>query len=177
MDEKTAKHISKTYSKIETIETDLQKSNWVVSKSKKEKLKKELVPLKEEMEKYIQEYNDPDVGRKVRDQLLKGYIDNSIFTKLAENTEKMGESLQQSGKKIAKTGAKTTAITWTPFLYAGYKVGKSVISKNNDKQDITPEQEFIELIKECEIAFNEDKIDEETLKYYITDYANNRYRI
>lgn len=93
---------------------------------------------------------------------------------LAKNTEDTGQKLERTGKKMVRTGMKTTAITWTPAIYLAYKGVKKIRKKNSTHS--TPEQDLIELIKECEQAHKEGKIDEETMKEYITEFVNEYYR-
>lgn len=90
---------------------------------------------------------------------------------LAKKTEDTGNKLQQVGGAMQKAGLKTTAAVWTPAVYLGYKA----VKKNKDKNG-TPESDLITLIKECEQAYKEGKIDETTMKEYITDFVNNYYR-
>lgn len=90
---------------------------------------------------------------------------------LAKKTEDTGQKLEETGKKMVRTGMKTTAITWTPAIYLAYKGVKKIRKKNG-----TPEQDLIELIKECEQAHKEGEIDEETMKEYITEFVNEYYR-
>src|SRR5699024_401319 len=97
---------------------------------------------------------------------------SNALTEICNKMQSTGENMQRFGRKTMKVGLKTTAITWTPLLYVGYKTGKLALGK-----DETPESQYVKLIKECEEAYQKGEIDEETLKYYIRDYANNHYRV
>ncbi|MBZ5203210.1 hypothetical protein HU147_18565 [Planomicrobium chinense] len=88
-----------------------------------------------------------------------------VSTKL----ETGGAQLQQTGKSMQKAGLHTTAAVWTPVIYAGYRVAKSVKGKS-------PESDLVSLVKECEQAHAEGKITEEQMKEYIIDFTNNYYR-
>lgn len=167
VDKKDRKEIYKLRGKIYGNDLLIEKSDWIVSKNKKKKLKEKNEEIEEKLEYYREKYNDPHIDIKVYEE----EVSNSKWTKAGEKLYDLGDNLEKSGKKMVKVGATTTAITWTPLLYAGYKVGKVALSK-----DETPESQYVKLIKECEQAFKEGKIDEETMKYYITDYANNHYR-
>ncbi|SDX64807.1 hypothetical protein [Salimicrobium album] len=90
---------------------------------------------------------------------------------LADKVESTGEAMQRTGKSMTKAGMKTTAITWTPVIYGGYKA-----VQHSKKKNQTPEQELMDLVKECEQAYKDKKIDEATMKHYITDYVENYYR-
>ena len=174
IDKKDRKEISKLASRLEVNNEMLQKSNWVVSKGKKKKLEQQNIEIENKLQEFRVKYNDESLVEKIKHEneiTHQENIENSIFTKTAKALEKTSETLEKSGKKMVKVGATTTAITWTPLLYAGYKVGKVALSK-----DETPESQYVKLIKECEQAYKEGKIDEETMKHYITDYANNNYR-
>ena len=174
VDKKDRKEISKLASRLEVNNEMLQKSNWVVSKGKKKKLEQQNIEIENKLQEFRIKYNDESLVEKIKHEnevIHQENIENSIFTKIGNSMEKTGDKLDKAGRKMVKTGLKTTAITWTPLVYAGYKVGKVALSK-----DETPESQYVKLIKECEQAYKEGKIDEETMKYYITDYANNHYR-
>ena len=174
MDKKDRKEISKLVSQLEVNKDLLQKSNWVVSKGKKKKLEAKNEEIELKLQQFREKYNDPQIDLKIKhenDVIHQEKIDNNVFTKIGNSMEKTGDKLDKAGRKMVKTGLKTTAITWTPLVYAGYKVGKVALAK-----DETPESQYVKLIKECEQAYKEGKIDEETMKHYITDYANNHYR-
>ena len=174
VDKKDRKEIVKLASRLEVNNEMLQKSNWVVSKGKKKKLEQQNIEIENKLQEFRVKYNDESLVEKIKHEnevIHQENIENSIFTKIGNSMEKTGDKLDKAGRKMVKTGLKTTAITWTPLVYAGYKVGKVALSK-----DETPESQYVKLIKECEQAYKEGKIDEETMKYYITDYANNHYR-
>lgn len=116
--------------------------------------------------------------RKIEKQIkkLKKMNKKSEFWgNLATKSEETGQKLQRTGKSMQKAGLKTTAITWTPVIYAGYKGVKKIRDKNN-ADNSTPESDLISLVKECEQAHKEGKIDTDTMKEYITDFVNNYYR-
>lgn len=145
----------------------LEKSDWVISKRKKKKLAEKNEEIEQKLNYYREKYNDPNIDMKVYEE----EVANSGWTKAGDSLYKFGDSLEKAGKGMVKAGAKTTAITWTPLLYTGYKTGKIALEKGE-----TPESQFIKLINECEKAYKNNEIDEETLKHYIKDYANNQYR-
>lgn len=90
---------------------------------------------------------------------------------LASKTEATGNKLKETGSAMQKAGLKTTAAVWTPAIYLGYKAVKGAKSKGS-----TPESDLIELVKECEQAHKQGKVDEATMKEYIQDFVNNHYR-
>ncbi|MFB4471763.1 hypothetical protein ACDI16_02195 [Oceanobacillus caeni] len=96
---------------------------------------------------------------------------SEFWGNLATKTEETGNQLKNTGKSMTKVGLKTTAITWTPAIYLGYKGVKKIKEKNS-----TPESDLVSLVKECEQAYKDGKIDEDTMKEYITDFVNNYYR-
>src|SRR5690625_5191498 len=96
---------------------------------------------------------------------------SKFWGNLATKSGNAGQKLQSTGKSMQKAGLKTTAAVWTPAIYLGYKGVKKLRNK-----DSTPESDLISLIKECEQAHKDGKIDEETMEEYITDFVNNYYR-
>lgn len=88
---------------------------------------------------------------------------------VSNKLETNGAKMQETGKAMQKAGLKTTAIVWTPVIYAGYKVAKNVKGKS-------AESDLVTLIKECEQAHADGQITEEQMKEYILDFANNYYR-
>ena len=97
---------------------------------------------------------------------------SEFWGNLANKTESTGQKLQQTGSKMTKVGLKTTAAVWTPPIFLGY-LGVKAVKKNKNS---TPEDDLIELVKECKQAHKEGKIDEDTMKDYITDFVNEYYR-
>ena len=146
----------------------IEKSDWIISNRKKKKLAEKNEEIDKKLNYYREKYNDPNIDVKIYEE----EVNNSKWTKIGDAMYDFGDNLERTGKSMVKTGAKTTAITWTPLLYVGYKTGKLALEK-----DETPESQYVKLIKECEEAYQKGKIDEETLKYYIRDYANNHYRL
>lgn len=88
---------------------------------------------------------------------------------VSNKLETNGAKLQDTGKAMQKAGLKTTAVVWTPVIYAGYKAVKSVKGKS-------PESDLVELVKECEEAHKQGHITEEQMKEYIVDFTINHYR-
>ena len=88
---------------------------------------------------------------------------------MSNKLETNGAKMQETGKAMQKAGLKTTAIVWTPVIYAGYKVAKNVKGKS-------AESDLVTLIKECEQAHADGQITEEQMKEYIVDFTNNYYR-
>ena len=135
----------KWFNKIEELSIQLQ--NETLSKREKKKIEKEI----EQNKKYI--------------------IKSDFWFKKAESFEKNGEMLKRTGKSMQKVGLKTTAIVWTPALFAGYKVYQNIKGSTE-----TPEQDLIELIKRCEKDYKDGKIDEQTMKEYIVKFTQEEYR-
>lgn len=171
IDKKERKDILRTSTKIEENNSLLEKSDWLVSKRKKEKIRAENEELKMKLNDYKEKHNDPNIVETIRQWIDEEFGTNAL-TEIGNRMQSTGENMQKFGRKTMKVGLKTTAITWTPLLYVGYKTGKLALEK-----DETPESQYVKLIKECEEAYQKGEIDEETLKYYIRDYANNHYRL
>ncbi|WP_339179183.1 DUF4428 domain-containing protein [Oceanobacillus sp. FSL W7-1293] len=105
---------------------------------------------------------------------------DKISEKLIESGDKsinFGEKLGEKSKAIRRAGYHTTAAVWVPPLYIGYRVIKK--RKKNKQHDSinSPEDHLIAFIRECEQAYKEGKIDEETMKEYIVDFTNKFYRM
>lgn len=90
-----------------------------------------------------------------------GGVSNKLETK--------GAALQETGKSMQKAGLKTTAVVWTPAIYAGYKIAKNVKGKS-------AESDLVTLVKECEQAHAEGKITEAEMKEYVVSFVDNYYR-
>lgn len=135
----------KWFNKIDELNIKLQDET--ISKREKKKIEKEI----EQNKKYI--------------------IKSDFWMKKAESFEKNGEKLKSAGKSMQRAGLKTTAIVWTPALFAGYKVYQNIKGSKE-----TPEQDLIELIKQCEKDYKNGKIDEQTMKEYIVKFTQEEYR-
>ncbi|MGE6370634.1 hypothetical protein ACQKDB_16020 [Planococcus kocurii] len=94
---------------------------------------------------------------------------SEFWGNLAAKADSGGSKMQDTGKAMQKAGLKTTAIVWTPVIYAGYKVAKNVKGKS-------AESDLVTLIKECEQAHADGQITEDQMKEYIVDFTNNYYR-
>ena len=147
----------------------LGKSDWVISKRKKEKLKEKNAKIEEELIDFRNKYNDPEIDTKA----YNDSVENSIFYKMGDNLEKTGNSLQSTGGKIAKVGMHTTGAVWTPVIYLGYQGIKHARKKPKNE---SVEQDLIELIKEVEQAHKDGKITEEQKREYIIDFVDNYYK-
>lgn len=90
-----------------------------------------------------------------------GGVSNKLETK--------GAQLQETGKSMQKAGLKTTAVVWTPAIYAGYKIAKNVKGKS-------AESDLVTLVKECEQAHADGKITEVEMKEYVVSFVDNYYR-
>lgn len=90
-----------------------------------------------------------------------GGVSNKLETK--------GAALQETGKSMQKAGLKTTAVVWTPAIYAGYKIAKNVKGKS-------AESDLVTLVKECEQTHAEGKITEAEMKEYVISFVDNYYR-
>ncbi|MGH2319384.1 hypothetical protein ACRC6Q_16715 [Planococcus sp. SE5232] len=94
---------------------------------------------------------------------------SEFWAGIAAKADSGGSKMQETGKAMQKAGLKTTAIVWTPVIYAGYKAVKSVKGKS-------PESDLVSLVKECEEAHADGHITEERMKEIIIDFTNNYYR-
>jgi|SRR5690625_4335153 len=135
----------------------------------------------EEIESLNNRLNNEDLNRKeIRKiekeikKLEKMNKKSEFWGNLADKTESTGQQLQKTGKSMTKLGLKTTAAVWTPPIFLGY-LGVKAVKGKKDKNS-NPESDLITLIKECEQAHKDGKIDEEAMKEYITDFVNNYYR-
>lgn len=172
MDKKDMKRMAALRSDIKLRDDMLAKSNLIVSKRQKKKHQEKKDAALKELEEFRIKYDDPNIDAKAQQEL----IENSRWTKAGNALENAGNKMDSVGRKMQKAGLKTTAIVWTPVLYGGYKIGKSAFGKDKTANNNSPEQEFIGLINECEQAFKDGKIDEATMKFYIQDFANTKYR-
>lgn len=94
---------------------------------------------------------------------------SAFWGNLAEKADSNGRKLQETGKSMQKAGLKTTAVVWTPAIYAGYKIAKNVKGKS-------AESDLVTLVKECEQAHAEGKITEAEMKEYVVSFVDNYYR-
>lgn len=147
----------------------LAKSDWVISKRKKAKLAEKNKEIEEELNEFRIKYDDPDIDTKAYEDSIEG----SIFTKIGNNLDKVGTSMQSTGKGMVKAGMHTTAAVWTPAIYLGYRGVKHV--RNKPKNE-SVEQDLIELINEVEKAHKDGKITEAQKKEYVLDFVDNYYR-
>jgi len=138
----------------------------------------QITKLENRIRKMEEKLQDESLTPRQRRKLEKELKSNQKTLKSAKKWMKRGNWLKEKGDKLQSTGKKMTraglhvgGATWTPVIYAGYRV----IKKNRDNSK-TPEQELIDLVKECEQAYKEGKISEEQLKHYIADYVNEHYR-
>src|SRR5699024_9631765 len=147
----------------------LAKSDWVISKRKKAKIAEKNKEIEEELNEFRIKYDDPDIDTKAYEDSIEG----SIFTKIGNNLDKVGTSMQSTGKGMIKAGMHTTAAVWTPAIYLGYRGVKHV--RNKPKNE-SVEQDLIELINEVEKAHKDGKITEAQKKEYVLDFVDNYYR-
>lgn len=134
-----------------------------------EKRNEEIKQLKMQLE--TADYKEQKRIEKEIKKLEKMQKKSEFWGNLAAKTENAGNKMQQVGGSMQKAGLKTTAAVWTPAIYLGYKAVKKARSNNG-----TPEGDLIELVKECEQAHKQGKIDEATMKEYIIEFVNNHYR-
>lgn len=172
IDKKDMKRMHDLRADIKLRDDMLGKSNLLVSKRQKKKHQEKKDKAIEELEQFRIKYNDPEIDLKAYEES----VNNSKWTKMANTIDSTANKMDSVGRKMQKAGLKTTAIVWTPVLYGGYKVGKAAFGKDKQTTNNTPEQEFIGLINECEQAYKDGKIDESTMKFYIQDFANTKYR-
>lgn len=107
------------------------------------------------------------------DKIQEALVNDSVFTKIGNNLDKAGDSLQSTGKSMVKAGMHTTAAVWTPAIYVGYRGVKHM--RNKPKNE-SVEQDLIELINEVEKAHKDGKITEAQKKEYVLDFVDNYYR-
>lgn len=171
---KLMKEIGKTENDIAALQK--KKDGMFVSENKKKEIQEKI----EDKEYYLDLLQRFINGEDTSELVSEYHASNSLFTKVGKDLGKTSKALDKAGRATAKVGLHATGIVWTPVLYGGYTVGKALLSKDKkdsvNNNDITPEQEFIGLINECEQAFKEGKIDEDTMKFYIRDFANTKYR-
>lgn len=169
VDKKDRKRIFSLIADTNANNSLLEKSDWVISKRQKRKLREKNNKNEEELNEFRIKYDDPEIDKRTYEDKLE----NSKWTKLANSMDKAGDAMQSTGRSMTKAGLHITGAVWSPVIYAGYQ---GVKHARKQPKNESVEQDLIELIKEVEQAHKDGKITEEQKREYIINFVDEFYR-